>query len=102
MLWLSFRRSYSSLFVRLLAHFSSITWITFLLSKTGGDKRFIGEGTFVGWSGVKLERDYDDGAGRRALNNISAVEYFRYRPDFITAAPEEFMRSRYSWQQVNP
>lgn len=69
---------------------------------TGGDKRFIGEGTFVGWSGVKLERDYDDGAGRRALNNVSAVEYFRYRPDFITAAPEEFMRSRYSWQQVNP
>ena len=71
-------------------------------TETGGDKRFIGEGTFVGWSGVKLERDYDDGAGRRALNNLSAVEYFRYRPDFITAAPEEFMRSRYSWQQVNP
>ena len=71
-------------------------------AETGGDKRFIGEGTFVGWSGVKLERDYDDGAGRRALNNVSAVEYFRYRPDFITAAPEEFMRSRYSWQQVNP
>src|SRR5690606_37554234 len=69
---------------------------------TGGDKRFIGEGTFVGWSGVKLERDYDNGAGRRALNNVSAVEYFRYRPDFITAAPEEFMRSHYSWQQVNP
>jgi hypothetical protein len=71
-------------------------------TETGGDKRFIGEGTFVGWGGVKLERDYDDGAGRRALNNVSAVEYIRYRPDFITAAPEEFMRSRYSWQQVNP
>lgn len=68
-------------------------------SSDTGDKRLIGEGT---WSGVKLERDYDDGAGRRALNNVSAVEYFRYRPDFITAAPEEFMRSRYSWQQVNP
>ena len=73
-----------------------------IVASTGtGDKRFIGEGTFVGWSGVELQRDFGPG-GRRALNNQLPVELFRHRPDLVTAAPTEFMRSRIDWQQVNP
>ena len=36
----------------------------------GRDGKFVGEGTFVGWSGIDLERDYDNGGGRRAYNNL--------------------------------
>jgi len=68
----------------------------------GGDKKFVGEGTFVGWSGFSLERDYDDGAGRRRLNNTAPVEYFRYRPDFLKNAPESIKRAQYSWRELNP
>jgi len=68
----------------------------------GGDRKFVGEGTFVGWSGVVLERDYDDGAGRRRLNNTAPTEFFRYRPDFLQNAPDVIKRSRYRWREINP
>lgn len=68
----------------------------------GGDKKFVGEGTFVGWGGFSLERDYDDGAGRRRLNNTAPVEYFRYRPDFLKNAPDTIKRPQYSWREINP
>lgn len=66
----------------------------------GGDYKFVGEGTFVGWNNVVLERDYDDNAGRRALNNENPVELFRYRPDFILNAPDDFRRPLYNWRQL--
>lgn len=68
----------------------------------GGDKKSVGEGTFVGWNGFSLERDYDDGAGRRRLNNTAPVEYFRYRPDFLKNAPDTIKRPQYSWREINP
>jgi hypothetical protein len=68
----------------------------------GGDKKFVGEGTFVGWNGFALLRNYDDGVARRRLNNTSASEYFRYRPDFLKNAPEELKRPQYSWRELNP
>ncbi|MCD8484943.1 FapA family protein [Candidatus Woesebacteria bacterium] len=34
--------------------------------ENGGDGKFVGEGTFVGWSGIVMERDYDDYAGRKS------------------------------------
>ncbi len=68
----------------------------------GGDKKFVGEGTFVGWQGFVLARDYDDGVTRRRLNNSNPTEYFRYRPDFLKNAPEAVKRPQYSWRELNP
>lgn len=68
----------------------------------GGDRKFVGEGTFVGWNGFSLLRDYDDGVARRRLNNSNPNEFFRYRPDFLKNAPEEIKRPQYSWRELNP
>ena len=67
-----------------------------------GDKRFNGEGTFVGWNGINLQRDYDDGSGRRIYNNTSPTEFFTYRPDLLVNAPDSIKRPRYSWRELNP
>lgn len=79
-------------------------WIRFPSRGTteGGDYKFVGEGTFVGWSGIDLERDYDNGGGRRAYNNLYPTEVFRYRPDFLLNAPETIKRARHTWQEINP
>lgn len=66
----------------------------------GGDDRFVAEGSFVGWSGVTLGRDFDDGGGRKVLNNTVPVELFRYRPDFILNTPERLAVPRYVWQET--
>lgn len=68
----------------------------------GGDGRFVGEGSFVGWSGIVLERDFDDNGGRKVENNDKPVEIFRYRPDFVLNAPEEMRVPRYIWREVAP
>ncbi len=67
----------------------------------GGDDRFVGAGTFVGWGGVSLGRDFSDGAERRAENNTRPVELFVYRPDFVQNSPARFNRPRYVWQETN-
>ncbi len=67
----------------------------------GGDDRFVGTGTFVGWSGVQLQRDFSDGATRKAENNTRPVELFVYRPDFVLNAPERMKTPRYIWQETN-
>lgn len=63
----------------------------------GGDLKFIGEGTFVGWSGVQLQRSYANSSD----NNISPIEVFRHRPDFVKNVPQRMTRPIYSWQEVN-
>lgn len=68
----------------------------------GGDYKFVGEGTFVGWSGVELDRNYDDNVTRRTLNNTNPIEVFRYRPDFIVRAPDEMRVPRILWREVAP
>lgn len=65
----------------------------------GGDERFIGEGTFVGWSGVELDRDYSDGGARAAENNTKPVEQFVYRPDLVKNAPEVMKHPHSIWQE---
>jgi len=66
----------------------------------GGDDRFIGEGTFIGWQGVNLERDFDDGAGRAEENKDKPTELFVYRPDFMVNLPDLLRNSPQIWQQV--
>jgi hypothetical protein len=67
----------------------------------GGDQPFVGAGTFVGWSGITLGRDYDDGGLRRAENNNKSIETFIFRPDLVLNAPTAMMRSSYIWQETN-
>lgn len=67
----------------------------------GGDDRFVGAGTFVGWTGVTLDRDFEDDFIRKSENNIRPVEMFIYRPDFVANIPERMARSRYIWQETN-
>jgi len=58
------------------------------------DKKFVGEGTFVGWSGVELQRDFDDRCSfTKAWNARHPTEVFNYRPDFMQNAPEWMWRS---------
>lgn len=66
------------------------------------DRRFVGEGTFVGWNGVDLQRNFDDGTANRLLNEEYPVEIFRYRPDFVLYAPSELRVPNYVWSEVNP
>lgn len=69
---------------------------------SGGDLKFVGEGTFVGWSGIELNRNYDDGGNRVLLNNTNPTEVFRYRPDFLLNAPDELRLPQVQWREVAP
>lgn len=67
----------------------------------GGDERFVGAGTFVGWGGVNLLRDFSDGGLRKAENNDKPIESFIFRPDFMSNAPEKMTQAQMIWQEVN-
>ena len=69
-----------------------------IISSNGGvDKRFIGEGTFVGWTDVEMLRDFND----EDINGAYPTETFVYRPDFIKYTPEKMKRSQMIWQETN-
>jgi len=63
----------------------------------GGDLKFIGQGTFVGWNGVTLGRSFADVNS----NDTSPTELFMFRPDFVQNVPERMTRPLYSWQETN-
>lgn len=69
------------------------------------DNIFIGEGTFVGWNGIKLNRSFDVNSSgnplNRALNNTYPTNLFRFRPDFTQNTPEILRRPNLVWQEVN-
>jgi hypothetical protein len=59
--------------------------------------KFVGAGTFVGWNGFNLGRDFE------GVDNLTnPAEVFTYRPDFLLNAPEEMKTPRYEWNEVNP
>jgi hypothetical protein len=60
-------------------------------------KRFIGEGTFVGWTNVSLMRNYNS----EETNGAYPTETFIYRPDFVKCTPEKMKRSQMIWQETN-
>lgn len=73
------------------------------IQSTGaGDCRFVGEGSFVGWTGVTMGRDFRDGATQDGWNSANPTELFRYRPDFVLNSPERMKRPLYQWQEVAP
>ena len=65
------------------------------------DKKFIGAGTFVGWTGVDLQRSFDDGSSPE-LNNNAATEAFIFRPDFIINAPRQVKSAQMTWREIEP
>lgn len=72
-------------------------------SAAGGDDRFVGAGSFIGWTGVNLERDFSSDADTSRLLNSQTTpsELFIYRPDFVKNIPEAMMSPRYIWQETN-
>ncbi|MBU0978394.1 hypothetical protein KKF92_01040 [Patescibacteria group bacterium] len=64
-------------------------------SNSGTDRKFIGEGTFVGWDSFELGRDYDS-----ATNNYDPTEVFIYRPDLVLSAPERIKQPINVWQEI--
>jgi hypothetical protein len=57
------------------------------------DKKFVGEGTFVGWSGIELHRDFNDHCSfTQSWNARSPAESFVYRPDFLLNVPDWMRR----------
>ena len=60
-------------------------------------EQFVGEGVFVGWSGVDLNRDYGD-----STNNTNPAEFFSYRPDFVLNAPARMKRPVMRWEEIAP
>jgi hypothetical protein len=65
------------------------------------DKKFIGAGTFVGWSGVDLQRNFDDGTSPE-LNNNAVTEAFIFRPDLIINAPRQIKSAQMTWREIAP
>jgi len=68
------------------------------------DKKFIGAGTFVGWGGINLARNYAyEGDPLSAeTNNLNPIDVFIYRPDFIINTPLEMKSANYEWQETAP
>lgn len=64
---------------------------------SGGDLKFVGAGTFVGWTSVTLGRTYDD----PFTNDTYPSEVFIFRPDFVQNVPARMTRPIYSWQETN-
>ncbi len=67
------------------------------------DKMFIGAGSFVGWEGVRLPRDFETVADPSTglLNNYVPTDTFIFRPDFILNTPELMKRSTFNWREIN-
>ncbi|OGJ37644.1 MAG: hypothetical protein A3A82_01895 [Candidatus Pacebacteria bacterium RIFCSPLOWO2_01_FULL_47_12] len=67
------------------------------------ERKFIGAGSFVGWSGVNLPRNFEaEGVPLSGtLNNSVPTDTFIFRPDFILNTPELMKRSTFNWREIN-
>jgi len=65
-------------------------------SGTPPDVQFKGEGSFIAWGGVNLDRDL--GAG----NRCQPAALFTSRPDFFINAPKDFLFAPFFFQEVAP
>ena len=63
---------------------------------TATELQFKGEGSFVGWDAVELNRD------RGVTNNTEPAEEFTYRSDLMVNAPRALKFSRYKWLEQAP
>jgi hypothetical protein len=65
------------------------------------DRKFVGAGSYVGWTNVDLQRDFGDGNKRRELHATTPTETFIHRPDLLVNVPEILKRAQLTWQEVN-
>jgi hypothetical protein len=61
------------------------------------EKQLVGEGIFVGWSGIELRRDFSS-----PDNNTHPAEKFSWRPDLQINAYRYLLKPHYSWTEVAP
>ena len=54
------------------------------------DKRFVGDGTFIGCGGISLGRDLHNGTNK--------AEIFRYNPNLLFNVPTALEESHITWQ----
>jgi len=64
-------------------------------SDGGTEKKFIGEGSFIGWDGFSLNRDFGSSS-----NASYPTEVFIYRPDLILSTPDRILQPINVWQEV--
>jgi len=65
----------------------------------GDDLKLVGEGTFIGWSGVQLQRNFNNANVNRG--GTEPIETFKFRPDFLVTVPEKMTKPIYLWQETN-
>lgn len=67
------------------------------------DRKLIGDGSFIAWGNISLNRSFGDSESPGAvLNSMQATENFIFRPDFTASWPEG-LKSRVSrWTEKNP
>ncbi|HEX9817850.1 MAG TPA: hypothetical protein VGA89_03100, partial [Patescibacteria group bacterium] len=69
--------------------------------QTSPDLKFIGAGTFVGWTGVDLQRSFAE-PGDNSTNNIAPTETFVFRPDFMANTPNIMKSAHFNIREVQP
>ncbi len=67
----------------------------------GAARQFVGEGNFVGWRGVTLERSLEPATDPLA-NNQNPAELFIYRPDLLFNTPLTLKYGSIEWREVAP
>lgn len=65
----------------------------------GDDLKLVGEGTFVGWSGITLQRNFNNANSARGFTE--PIESFRFRPDFMLTVPTKMTKPLFVWQETN-
>lgn len=70
-------------------------------SLSNQDKKFIGEGTFVGWSSINLHRNFESDDYGKRFHNGNPTELFIYRPSYMDTTPNFMKTPGLLWQEVN-
>ncbi|PIR61766.1 MAG: hypothetical protein COU66_02015, partial [Candidatus Pacebacteria bacterium CG10_big_fil_rev_8_21_14_0_10_44_11] len=72
-------------------------------SATPADKKFVGDGSFIGLGGVELQRKFDrpDDPISNEDNAKSPIEQFNFRPDFVVNAPDALKQPGLTWAEIN-
>ena len=65
----------------------------------GTDLKLIGEGSFIGWGGVSLQRNFNNANAIRGFTE--PIETFHFRPDFLVTVPTMMTKPLMIWQEVN-
>lgn len=68
---------------------------------TSPDRKFIGAGTFVGWTGVNLQRSFAT-ASDNSVNNIVPAETFVFRPDLLVNTPKAMKGAQFNIREIQP